>query len=177
MIQIIEERPGDAEAIEKLLNGAFGPKRKRKISYRYRLRVAPVPGLSFVAEEDGVIAGTIRHWPILITSPDQASSPALLLGPLAVSVDHRGKGLGARLIERGLKQAREAGHELVILVGDLPYYARFGFQPAGGYGITMPYEKPERVLALPLNAGATVPQGIIRHIDAGAGKVTGLTAA
>ena len=66
---------------------------------------------------------------------------------------------------------------MVILVGDLPYYARVGFQPAGGYGITMPYEKPERVLALPLNDGATVPQGIIRHIDAGAGKVTGLTAA
>ena len=177
VIQVIEERAGDSAAIEKLLNGAFGPKRKRKISYRYRLRVPPVAGLSFVAEEDGVIAGTIRHWPILITSPDQTSCPALLLGPLAVSVNHRGNGLGARLIDRGLTQAREAGHELVILVGDLPYYARFGFSPASEYGISMPYEKPERVLALPLEARRAVPQGTIRHIDTRSEKATGLTAA
>ncbi len=165
MIQIIEERPGDAAAIEQLLNSAFGPKRKRKISYRYRLRLPPVPGLSFIAEDNGVIAGTIRHWPILITAPDRSQRPALLLGPLAVSSNYRGHGLGALLMNRGLEQARAMGHELIILVGDLPYYARFGFVPASEFGITMPYERPERVLALALNAAARVPQGVIRHAD------------
>jgi predicted N-acetyltransferase YhbS len=177
VLKIIDERPGDAEAIEKLLDSAFGPKRKRKISYRYRLRVPPVADLSFVAEEDGVIAGTIRHWPILVCAPDQPASPALLLGPLAVSAEHRGSGIGAQLIEKGLTLAREAGYELVILVGDLPYYARFGFAPAGNFGIVMPYEKPERVLALPLKAGGAVAHGVIRHVDAEAGRGSGLTAA
>ena len=177
MIQIIEERPGDAAAIETLLNSAFGPKRKRKISYRFRLRLPPVPGLSFVAEEDGVIAGTIRHWPVVITAPDRSQSPALLLGPLAVSSNHRGHGLGALLMQQGLAQARAMGHQLVILVGDLPYYARFGFVPASDYGIAMPYEKPERVLALALNAGLDIPSGVIRHADTQAEKRGSLTAA
>lgn len=175
MIQIIEERPGDAPAIEKLLNSAFGPKRKRKISYRYRLRLAPAVGLSFVAEDDGAIAGTIRHWPILITAPDRSQHPALLLGPLAVSSDYRGHGLGALLMQRGLAQARAMGHELVVLVGDLPYYARFGFVPASEFGITMPYERPERVLALALNPATRVPSGVIRHAAAeltGSGSLT-----
>ncbi len=126
VIQIIEERAGDAVAIEHLLNSAFGPQRKRKISYRYRLRLAPVTGLSFVAEENGVIAGTIRHWPIVIATPCDAHYPALLLGPIAVSSSHRGHGLGGVLINTGLERARATGHDLVILVGDLPYYARFG---------------------------------------------------
>uniref|UniRef100_UPI00351A280E GNAT family N-acetyltransferase n=1 Tax=uncultured Paracoccus sp. TaxID=189685 RepID=UPI00351A280E len=81
------------------------------------------PGLSFVAVEDGVVAGTIRHWPILICAADGSQSSALLLGPLAVSSSHRGEGLGAQLMNRGLESARAAGQNLVILVGDLPYYA------------------------------------------------------
>ncbi len=176
MIQIIEERPGDAAAIEKLLNSAFGPKRKRKISYRYRLRLPPVMGLSFVAEDEGVIAGTIRHWPILITAPDRSQRPALLLGPLAVSSIYRGHGIGALLMDRGLAQARTLGHELVVLVGDLPYYARFGFVPASDFGITMPYERPERVLALALNGAGAIPQGVIRHAETPAAR-SSLTAA
>lgn len=163
MIQIIPERPGDAAAIETLLNSAFGPKRKRKISYRYRLRLPPAGGLSFVAEVDGVLAGTIRHWPIRINGDGGTAHPALLLGPLAVASTHRGHGLGALLMNQGLAAARAAGHDLVILVGDLPYYARFGFVPASSFGITMPYEKPERVLALPLGRTAAVAGGVIRH--------------
>lgn len=177
MIQIIEERPGDAAAIETLLNSAFGPKRKRKISYRYRLRLSPTAGLSFVAEHNGNIAGTIRHWPILITAPDQTQRPALLLGPLAVSSKYRGLGIGALLMDRGLAQARAQGHELVVLVGDLPYYARFGFVPASDLGIVMPYERPERVLALTLNGSVEIAGGVIRHADTAAAHSGSLTAA
>jgi predicted N-acetyltransferase YhbS len=120
--QIRPERPEDAEAIEALDNDGFGPGRYAKSAYRLREGVKPVADLGFVAVENGVTRGTVRFWPIKI-----GDAPALLLGPLAVQSDQRGRGIGIALMQHGIEAARAAGHNAVILVGDEAYYSRAGF--------------------------------------------------
>lgn len=108
-------------------------------------------GLCLVAEDKGEIVGTLRFWPVVI-GPVNA---ALLLGPVAVAPGWHTRGLGAQLINLGLGRAREAGHKLVLLVGDAPYYGRFGFarQVTQGLSLANPIE-PEKFLGIELVPGA-----------------------
>jgi predicted N-acetyltransferase YhbS len=152
MFTITTERAEDGPGIEDLLDRAFGPDRGAKISYRYRAGVPPIPYLQLVARDhDDTLVGTIRYWPILIGAK---THPALLLGPIAVEPARRGEGIGVALIQRSLDMAAWARHQRVLLVGDHAYYKQFGFAPATPLGIVMPDEKPERLLAFGLAAGA-----------------------
>ena len=162
MFTITTERPEDRAAIENLLDQAFGADRGKKVSYAYRKGVAPVDDLKFVAraDSDGAILGTLRFWPVRI-----GCHAALLLGPLAVAPALKGKGIGAALMFHGLDAAAWAKHGRVVLVGDLAYYKRFGFQPATPMGLIMPHEAPHRLLARELAKGAFagVAGSIARH--------------
>jgi len=164
MIEITNERPTDSAAIERLLDQAFGANRLAKSSYSYRKRVSRLWPLCLVAREADAIVGTIRYWPIAIGT---AAAPALLLGPVAVRDDQRSTGIGGLLMRASLARAAAAGHRLVILVGDEPYYGRFGFKPAAQWGISMERENPARVLALPLVTAeadaAPVPSGVVQR--------------
>ncbi|MEA2755235.1 MAG: hypothetical protein QOJ54_1524 [Aliidongia sp.] len=157
MFKITTERPEHADAIEMLLDTAFGVERRKKISYSYRVGIEKLTPLCLVALTEGELAATIRYWPIAIET-----SPSLLLGPIAVAESHRNAGLGAMLIRRSLDRAATLGYRSAVLVGDEPYYSRFGFYPASRHGIVMPNENPARVLVLPLppNRG-TLPSGLI----------------
>ncbi len=143
--------PGDEPVIEGLLDAAFGPDRLTKESYRYRDAVDAVPELKLVARNATGLIGTVRCWPIAIGS---AFTPALLLGPLAVSPELQGRGVGRALMRRTLDLATDAGHNLILLVGDAAYYRAFGFVPAVPCGITMPNEAPGRVMVKALVPGA-----------------------
>lgn len=146
------EQPAHAGAIEALLDRSFGPKRNAKTVYKLRRGVAPVADLCFVALEDnGGLAGTIRYWPITIGG----GLRALLLGPIAIAEHHRGDGLGGRLIRESLARAAELGHRVVLLVGDEPYYARFGFTRDKTLGLRLPGPVDlDRFLGLELQPGA-----------------------
>ncbi len=144
--------PGDQAAIEQLLDLSFGAGRERKTSYRYRDAVAPVAELRLVARTARGVVGTVRCWPVAIGS---RFSPALLLGPLAVDPAERGRGIGGALMRRALDLATDAGHNLMLLVGDAAYYRDFGFVPAAPYGIAMPDETPGRLMVKEL-----VPQAL-----------------
>jgi len=149
----------DAEAIEAILDRAFGPGRQAKRSYAYRDGVDPVNGLSLVATRpDDSVIGTLRFWPVWV---DDAAHPALLLGPIAVLPELKGLGIGKALMRRGLHDAARMGHRLVVLVGDLSYYRIFGFRPAAPLGLVMPHERPHRLLALELTEGAAKGGGIL----------------
>jgi predicted N-acetyltransferase YhbS len=151
MFTIRAERAEDGPAIESLLDQAFGHGRRDRISYRYRVGVPADAGLSHVAcSPRGFIVGTIRYWPVAV---GPRSCLALLLGPLAVTGACQGKGLGAALVRYTLSRATAGGHKRVLLVGDLPYYERFGFALASAHRITMPDENPKRLLALALADG------------------------
>lgn len=143
------EDPGDAPAIEALTELCFGPGRYAKSAYRLREGVAPVAGLSFVAFEEGTLRGAVRFWPVVI-----GTVPALMLGPLVVQPEQRGRGIGIELMQTGLTAARAGGHLLVILVGDEPYYARVGFArvPRGQMNFPGPVD-PARLLSLELVPG------------------------
>ena len=127
MIQIRTETAADAPARERLLDRAFGKTRRRKTSERLREGRLPSQGLAFSAvDAKGKLVGTLRLWDVVAGS----AGAALLLGPLAVDCKHQGKGIGAALMRHAIAEAKLLGHAAIILVGDAPYYARFGFSGA-----------------------------------------------
>jgi predicted N-acetyltransferase YhbS len=150
---IVGESPADEAARERLLDDCFGPSRFLKTCERLREGRAPAEGLAFVARDDGALIGTLRLWNIVMG----AGRPALLLGPLAVAAEARALGLGGAMIRLALDRARALGHKAVILVGDEPYYRRFGFERRFVERLTMPGPvERARFLGLELVEGALV---------------------
>ena len=151
MVTIRHELVSDIAPREALLNRAFGKARKRKTSERLRQGRVPSEGLAFAAvDAGGRLVGTVRLWDVIAGS----AQSALLLGPIAVDCKHRGRGIGTALMERALNEARVKGHGAVILVGDAPYYARFGFAhgPVADLHLPGPVER-HRFLGLELIPG------------------------
>src|SRR5262245_54471490 len=140
----------DSSTIDALHEVAFGPGRFARTAYRLREGIDPDPALSFVAVGSGEIIGSVWMTPIHI-----GARAAQLLGPLAVRPDWSGKGAGKALVRAALDAARGAGHQVVLLVGDLPYYGPLGFQRLAPTAITLPGPAdPARVLVAPLTPDA-----------------------
>ena len=139
MFRLLPETPTDRDEVEALFDLAFSPGRTALSSYRLRDGVAPLDAL----------AGAVRFWPVRVGA---GSLPAALLGPIAVHPTRQGEGLGALLMSEGLGRAAATGWTRILLVGDAPYYGRFGFR-------RVPVEfppptNPDRVLGLGLATGA-----------------------
>jgi predicted N-acetyltransferase YhbS len=147
--QLEEETPADWWEVEALMDLCFAPGRTALSSYRLRDGVEPVAPLCLVLRDgEGILAGAIRYWPVRVGGRE-----VLLLGPVAVHPTRQGEGLGGLLILESLAEARRLGWGRVMLVGDAPYYGRFGFRRLER--VTMPPPtNPDRVLGLPLVAGA-----------------------
>jgi predicted N-acetyltransferase YhbS len=120
--QIRHEAPEDRPLVDALNAASFGPGRYVKAAYRLREGVDPIAALSFVAVEKGVFRGSVRFWPIWV-----GAEKALLLGPLAVQSDQRGRGIGIALMKHGIEAAHATDYGTILLVGDEPYYVRVGF--------------------------------------------------
>lgn len=148
MIELRAERPEDWWEVEALFDLCFAPGREALSSYRLRDGIPPMANLSLVASEAGILAGAIRFWPVRV-----AGAACLLLGPVAVHPTHQGEGLGGGLIREGLGAALAGGWVRVMLVGDAPYYGRFGFTRLDGVEMPPP-TNPERVLGQALVPGA-----------------------
>jgi predicted N-acetyltransferase YhbS len=145
------ETGGDAPALSQLSAEAFGPGRFTRSAYRVREGVPPVKSLCLCGLLDGKLVGGIRFTAIRIGE----SEGAALLGPLVVDPLVKGKGFGKALVAEGLVRARGEGFALVLLIGDMPYYGRFGFQPVSPGRITLPGPvDPARLLAVELVPGA-----------------------
>ena len=144
------EQLADVAAREALLDEAFGDGRLRKSSQRLRDGRLPAEGLAFVATEAGRLVGTARLWDVAC-----GNKPALLLGPVAVACDRQGEGIGTALIAHAIGVARRRGHAAIVLVGDAPYYGRFGFtaEKTGGLVMPGPFER-HRLLGLELVPGS-----------------------
>ena len=147
MITLADETPKDWWEVEALFDLAFAPGREALSSYRLRDGVDPVPALCRTARDpDGTLAAAIRHWPVRV-----GGHPALLLGPVAVHPTRQGEGLGALIIEDAMERA--GPWDRVMLVGDAPYYGRFGFRRLAGIQMPPP-TNPDRVLGRELVPGA-----------------------
>jgi len=147
--QIRLEAPRDAERVEALNAESFGPGRFAKSAYRLREGVLPVASLSFVAVENEVLRGSVRFWPIRVGGHEE-----LLLGPLAVQSDQRGRGIGIALMQAGIEAAQKGPWRGILLVGDEPYYTKVGFSrlPPGRVKFPGPVDQ-NRILGLSLKAG------------------------
>ena len=151
MVTIRNETHGDVEAREQLLDRVWGSSRFEKTAERLREGRSPAAGLSLVAEENRNLVGTVRLWHVC-AGPGRT---ALLLGPLAVDEGCRGRGIGGALMRRALAAAQRRGHRAVLLVGDAPYYERFGFSAdkMGALWLPGPCER-HRLLGCELVPGA-----------------------
>lgn len=159
MIKIVQETLHDVEAREALLDSCFGDARFAKTSERLREDRLPAKGLALVARDGARMVGTVRLWNIA-AGPRR---PAVLLGPLAVDPLRQGEGLGAALMQDAIGRAKALGHKAILLVGDAPYYARFGFSKEKTQGLWLPGPvERDRFLALEL---------IDRALDGAAGLV------
>ncbi|HWF96778.1 MAG TPA: N-acetyltransferase [Xanthobacteraceae bacterium] len=169
MITIRHETPFDVARREALLDAAFGDCRFTKTAERLREARLPAEGLSFVACADARLIGTVRLWNIAAGR----GRPALLLGPLAVAPDFRSCGIGGELMQHALDHARRHGHQVVVLVGDAPYYERFGFtaEKTGALSLPGPYAR-DRLLARELVPAAL--EGARGLVHATGRRVSGL---
>lgn len=147
------ERASDVVAREALLDACFGDNRHTRTCQRLRDGRAPAEGLALSAvrqEGQARLVGTVRLWHV-----SAGGRSALMLGPLAVDDTCRGLGVGAALMDRALEIAGARGHGAVILLGDAPYYASFGFThlKTGELSLPGPFER-DRLLGLELREGA-----------------------
>ena len=150
---ITAETAADIPAREALLDRAMGLGRKRKSSEKLRRGRRPSEGLAFVARDaSSAVAGTVRLWDVRL---GEGGPAALLLGPLAVAPSLKSAGIGSALMRHAIAEAARLGHAAILLVGDEPYYGRFGFSAArtGSLAMPGPYER-HRLLALELVDGA-----------------------
>ena len=136
--------------VDALIERAFGPGRYAKAAERLRETNTPLLDISFVAWAGERLLGCVRMWPVHV-----GDRPVVFLGPFAVEPEHRSAGLGATLIRRACAAARKAGHDLVLLVGDAPYFEPLGFRkvPPGRVVLPGPVD-PGRVFTLALTPGA-----------------------
>ena len=144
------ERASDVVAREALLDACFGANRHTRTCQRLRDERAPAEGLALSAVARGKLVGTVRLWHV-----SAGGIPALMLGPLAVEESSRQLGVGAALMDHALAAATARGHRAVILLGDAPYYVRFGFsaEKTGELSLPGPFER-DRLLGLELREGA-----------------------
>ena len=163
------ENAGDVVARENLLDRAMGANRRKKSSEKIRRGRVPAEGLALVARDrDGHVIGTVRLWNVEAgVNAEGTPINALLLGPLAVDASFEGKGVGSALMRAAMQEAKNRGHGAILLVGDAPYYERFGFFSGKAQHLVMPgpFER-SRFLALELidgwldgAAGMIVPSG------------------
>ena len=148
MYHLNREVESDWWEVEALYDLCFAPGREALSSYRLRDGVMPISSLShLVRDASGVLAAAIRYWPVIV-----GDAHSLLLGPIAVHPTRQGEGLGGYLIRESLAVALVQGWSRVMLVGDEPYYKRFGFNQLPGVHMPPP-TNPNRVLGMSLQPG------------------------
>jgi len=142
--------PADFPAVSRLHAKVFGPGRFTRTAYRVREGAPALSPYCRAALLGDRLVAAVRFTPINIGRV----GGALLLGPLAVDPDLAGQGFGKRLIGEALEAAKADGVKLVVLIGDVPYYGRFGFSPVPPGQITLPGPvDPQRLLAAELQPG------------------------
>jgi predicted N-acetyltransferase YhbS len=160
LVELLPLSEIEPQAVEALLDAAFGTDRFGRTAYRIRLGMDAVPALSFAAIEDGALVGTIQCWPVAHRAPDGTATPLVMVGPVAVRPDLQRGGHGRALMAHMLEAAETEADSALMMIGDPEYYGRFfGFaaDATGAWDLPGPYEK-RRLLARAVN-GHGLPTG------------------
>ena len=142
MVTIRAERLEDIETIRAVNQEAFGQPQEGQLVDT--LRTNGGVWLSLVATFNDRVVGHILYSPVTVGSGAEKVI-GVGLGPMAVFPEYQRQGIGGRLIETGNQKIREAGHSFIVVLGHPEYYPRFGFKPAGGYGIKCEWDVPDNV--------------------------------
>ena len=134
-LRLLLEAKNDHVEVERLLDLVFTPRRKLLSSYQLRGSANKVDDLSYVLKDtSNKIVGSIQFWKIRL---DNHRSKGLLLGPLAIHPIYQSEGLGEKLVLTGLEKAYVNNWNWIVLVGDINYYSRFGFNKKVTQGVTI----------------------------------------
>ena len=153
LIEIREERPADVAAVREVNRRAFEQERESNIVDALRANGGAL--LSLVATIDDQVVGHVMYSRVSVG--DMVNGAAL--GPMAVLPEHQRQGIGTRLIDTANQKIKDAGYPFIIVVGHAEYYPRFGFRPAGKYGIKCEWDVPEEVFMV-LMLDAAKMQGV-----------------
>ena len=163
MIEIVPIAQVSADAVEQLLDRAFGPDRHTRTAYRIRRGTNAIPALSFAAIEDGELVGTIQCWPVRLALDAGGGVPLVMVGPVAVEPSRQRGGVGQALTAHAIRAADETGSDPMMLIGDPEYYGRFfGFDDSATAAWRVPGPVQQRRLlargAAPGGAGMLEPR-------------------
>jgi putative acetyltransferase len=151
------ERDEDAAAVRRVHETAFPTSAEADLVER--LRAGGKAVIALVAEDVGSIVGHILFSPVALEP--LAGTVGLGLAPVAVLPDHEKHGVGRRLIQNGLAECRAWGADFVVVIGDPPYYGRFGFEPAEKHGLRSEYDAGDSFMVFELVSGALPPSGTL----------------
>lgn len=166
MIQIFPATPADLPEIDALLDAGFGPARRNRTAYRLRDNVTPLPALSFVARDGDLLVGSLQCWPLQVRAVSGTILPLILLGPVVTATDWQGQGIASRLMNAALAAADAANAPPLLLIGDAPFYGRFGFSATATAGWQLPGPVDHARLLLRGNAAALPAIGWVEPGDA-----------
>ena len=151
------ERDGDAAAIRHVHVTAFPSAAEANLVER--LRAGGKAVIALVAEDAGSIVGHILFSPVALEP--LAGTVGLGLAPVAVLPDHEKHGVGRRLVQNGLAECHAWGAGFVVVIGDPPYYGRFGFEPAAQHGLRNEYGAGDGFMVFELTSGALPSPGTL----------------
>jgi len=160
LVELLPLSEIEPQAVEDLLDAAFGADRFARTAYRIRTGMAAIPALSFAQREYGALVGTIQCWPVMHRAPGGAATPLVMVGPVAVRPDLQRGGHGRTLMAHMLAAAETQADGALMMIGDPEYYGRFfGFaaDATGAWDLPGPFER-RRLLARAVN-GHALPFG------------------
>ncbi|OGP56518.1 MAG: GNAT family N-acetyltransferase [Deltaproteobacteria bacterium RBG_13_52_11b] len=147
MMTIRPEREEDHAAIDEVNRGAFGRENEARLVENLRRSSTFIPELSLVAVKDVSVVGHLLFSPIAIQMGN-SNLPALALAPVAVRPEYQNQGIGSQLVRHGLRQCRDLGHKVIVVVGHPEYYPRFGFSSARAKGLEAPFPVPDEAFLI-----------------------------
>lgn len=167
MVELLPLSDIEPQAVEALLDAAFGTDRFGRTAYRIREGVDAVPDLSFALVEASELIGTIQCWPVAHRAADGTATPLVMVGPVAVRPDVQRGGHGRALMAHMLTAAETRADSALMMIGDPEYYGRFfdfTAEATGAWDLPGPFER-QRLLArvvnghaLPVAAGTIGPR-------------------
>jgi len=167
LVELLPLSDIEPQAVEALLDAAFGTDRFGRTAYRIREGMDAVPDLSFALVEASVLIGTIQCWPVAHRAADGAATPLVMVGPVAVRPNVQRGGHGRALMAHMLTAAETRADSALMMIGDPEYYGRFfdfTADATGAWDLPGPFER-RRLLAravnghgLPKSAGMIGPR-------------------
>jgi putative acetyltransferase len=150
MIEIRSERPEDYPEVREVNERAFGGVAEAMLVEM--LRAASRAVVSLVAVDQNRVVGHVLFSPVTVAeAPENFSGVGL--APMSVLPEFQNRGIGSRLVREGLEVCRQRGYEVVVVLGHIAYYPRFGFVRAKDCGLDNEYNAVDSFMVMELRKG------------------------